>query len=41
VDKIWEVKSPFMRESERPAAAAAFDHARATYDRIAGQSEVA
>ena len=35
VDKIWEVKSPFMRESERPAAAAAFDHARATYEAIA------
>src|SRR5262249_33872550 len=32
VDKVWEVKSPFMRESERPAAAEAFDHARKTYD---------
>jgi len=28
VDKLWEVKSPFMRESEHPAAAEAFDHCR-------------
>jgi hypothetical protein len=41
VDKIWEVKSPFMRESERPAAAEAFDHARKVYDDIANESEVA
>jgi hypothetical protein len=41
VDKIWEVKSPFMRESERPAAAAAFDHARATYDKISSECEIA
>lgn len=41
VDKIWEVKSPFMRESERPAAAEAFEHARKIYDDIAGESEVA
>jgi hypothetical protein len=34
VDKIWEVKSPFMRESERPAAADAFDHARGVYEAI-------
>jgi len=34
VDKVWEVKSPFIRESERPAAAAAFDHARKTYQEI-------
>jgi N-methylcarbamate hydrolase len=34
VDKVWEVKAPFMRESERPAAAQAFDHARAAYDAI-------
>jgi hypothetical protein len=39
VDKIWEVKSPFMRETERPAAAEAFDHARKAYDRIAAESE--
>jgi len=41
VDKIWEVKSPFMRESERPAAADAFDHARAAYEAIAKECEVA
>ncbi len=41
VDKIWEVKSPFMRESERPAAAEAFDHARATYDKITSECELA
>jgi hypothetical protein len=41
VDKLWEVKSPFMRESERPAAAEAFDHARKTYETIAAESEVA
>jgi hypothetical protein len=40
VDKVWEVKSPFMRDSERPAAAAAFDHARSTYDAIAAECEV-
>jgi hypothetical protein len=41
VDKVWEVKSPFMRESERPAAAEAFDHARKIYDRIISESEIA
>jgi hypothetical protein len=41
VDKVWEVKSPFMRESERPAAAAAFDHARKAYDTIIEECEVA
>ena len=39
VDKLWEVKAPFMRESERAAAAAAFDHARGAYDAIAKESE--
>jgi hypothetical protein len=39
VDKLWEVKSPFMRESERPAAAEAFNHARKTYEAIAEESE--
>jgi hypothetical protein len=34
VDKIWEVKSPFIRSQERTEAAAAFDHARAVYDQI-------
>jgi hypothetical protein len=41
VDKVWEVKSPFMRESERPTAAEAFDHARKTYDAIIEECEVA
>jgi hypothetical protein len=40
VDKVWEVKSPFMRESERPAAGEAFDHARKTYDKIISESDV-
>jgi hypothetical protein len=34
VDKVWEVKSPFMRTSDLAAAALAFDHARTAYDRI-------
>jgi hypothetical protein len=41
VDKVWEVKSPFMRESERAAAAEAFDHARKVYETITKESEVA
>ena len=40
VDKVWEVKSPFMRASERAAAAQAFDHARRTYETIAAECEV-
>lgn len=40
VDKLWEVKSPFMRESERAAAAEAFDHARKVYDTIVSECEV-
>src|SRR5439155_21039601 len=40
VDKLWEVKSPFLRENERPAAAEAFDHARETYDAIFAECEV-
>jgi hypothetical protein len=40
IDKLWEVKSPHMRESERPAAAEAFDHARRTYEKIASECEV-
>jgi len=40
VDKIWEVKSPFMRESEQPAAAEAFDHARKVYETIADECEI-
>jgi hypothetical protein len=41
VDKVWEVKSPFMRESERPEAAQAFDHARSVYEATASECEVA
>lgn len=41
VDKVWEVKSPFMRESERAGAAEAFEHARKTYDQISSECEVA
>jgi hypothetical protein len=39
VDKVWAVKAPFMRESERPEAAAAFDHARRAYEQIALECE--
>lgn len=39
VDKVWEVKSPFIRQRERSAAAAAFDHARAAYDRISAECD--
>jgi hypothetical protein len=41
VDKVWEVKSPFIRESEKPAAVEAFDHARTAYEAIANECEVA
>jgi N-methylcarbamate hydrolase len=41
VDKLWEVKSPMIQESERAAAAEAYDHARRTYDQIIAESEVA
>jgi hypothetical protein len=40
VDKVWEVKSPFMRESELPEAKIAFDAARAAYDAIIKGSDV-
>jgi hypothetical protein len=32
VDKLWEAKSPFIRERERTAATEAYQHARNTYD---------
>jgi hypothetical protein len=41
VDKVLEVKSPFMRESERAAAGEAFDHARRTYDAVIAECEIA
>jgi hypothetical protein len=34
VDRCWESKSPAIRESERDAARAAYDHARDAYRRI-------
>ena len=33
VDKLWDVKSPLMRDSEVPEAAQAYDHARSAYHR--------
>jgi len=41
VDKLWEAKSPQIRETERPAAADAYDHARQSYDRIIAESDQA
>lgn len=38
VDRLWETKAPFIRESERIEAAAAFEHARVTYDSIIKES---
>ncbi|QGZ94907.1 CehA/McbA family metallohydrolase [Terricaulis silvestris] len=39
VDKIWDEKRPFIRESEQGAARAAYDHARRAYDAIISESE--
>lgn len=39
VDKLWQVKAPFIRESEREAAAKAYDYARRMYDSIANESD--
>jgi hypothetical protein len=38
VDRCWESKMPAIRESERDAARAAYDHARAAYRRILDES---
>jgi hypothetical protein len=38
VDRCWESKMPAIRDSERDAARAAYDHARAAYRRILGES---
>jgi hypothetical protein len=38
VDKCWESKSPAIRESEREAARAAYDQARAVYRKILEQA---
>jgi hypothetical protein len=40
IEKLWEVKSPFIREGERRAATDAFGHARAAYDAIARECEI-
>lgn len=40
VDKVWEVKAPLMRDSEQPAAAEAFDHARKTYEQIISECDI-
>jgi hypothetical protein len=41
VDQCWRMKSPRIRESERDAARAAYDHARRTYERIIAESAAA
>lgn len=41
VDKLWQTKSPFIRTAERPAALAAFDHARAVFEAIIAECDVA
>src|SRR5690606_15511925 len=38
VDRAWEMKSPRIREAERPGAEAAYEEARRVYDRIAAES---
>ncbi|MEX2015287.1 MAG: CehA/McbA family metallohydrolase [Candidatus Hydrogenedentales bacterium] len=38
VDRCWQMKSPRIREAELPAAKTAYDHARATYERIAAEA---
>jgi hypothetical protein len=40
VDKLWAVKSPYIRESERGTAAKAYDHARVAYEAITRESDV-
>lgn len=41
VDALWTEKHRLMRESERAAAAEAYDHARRTYERIMTETDVA
>ncbi|MDP6372228.1 MAG: CehA/McbA family metallohydrolase [Vicinamibacterales bacterium] len=38
VDQCWLMKQPLIREEERAAAAAAYEHARDVYDRIISES---
>jgi hypothetical protein len=40
VDKLWSVKSPFMRDRERADASRAYDHARSAYERIGAECDV-
>lgn len=40
VDALWKEKHRLMRETERPAAAQAYDHARLVYERMVTESEV-
>ena len=40
VDQTWETKAPAIRETEREAAAAAYDHARRVYERIIAESPI-
>lgn len=40
VEALWQVKAPFMRESERAEASAAFSQARKVYDTIATECEI-
>jgi len=39
VDQCWTQKSPRITESERAAAARAYDHAREVYTQIIAQSD--
>ena len=40
VDALWQEKHRLIRESERAAAAEAYDHARRRYDRIIAESDL-
>lgn len=39
VDRLWSEKGRFIRDSERDAARAAYDHAGRVYERIVGECE--
>ena len=40
VDQCWSQKSPRIRDSERAAAKAAYDHARSVYRQLIAESPV-
>ena len=40
VDQCWTMKQPLIREEDRTAAEAAYDHARRVYDEIIAESPV-